>query len=535
MNDRHFLRRAGALLLSFAAVSVLFSASVTVRPVEAAGEDDAYNQKLVYKWHRIYKYTDLPAPGTSVKCILCWVENGVPYCTLGNELAGEKDDWASVLEVEQNAQSRPDGCDRVGFVGQPMTTDRYLDSAMLGRRDTKRKDGPHDDTYGMEWASEFITTDDRGCWSMKTQKYEYADKEQTSVNAVQVCLYRQNGDRMYAKHEDGDNTFFSSTVENQECYVRIYTGDMEKHAGHDVTMNEDEDLNGKFDKGYTSLQIERGGGAIDYYYHFTDRYLMNDNFDNAFKDSHADSMFVMYVCEEPEVMAIKADYTVPTGVTFQFKNDAYLENGVTLTIEPGAVVSLDGTFFSNGIIRNYGTLILHEGATLAYYDPKNKAGSSLYNYGSDHSVECKTINKTLPGEGNVIVMKGARLLLQFADRPSVNAGYVGPSLYFSKGSTLVNYGFVSSPFSTRFEGAHIVLNEGSMFLTRVNFEKRLGTLYEVTKDTYNNYSPLNVSTPGVEFVGTANYIEYYGEWKDQKTDMLSTFEADPNVTVRKVR
>lgn len=81
----------------------------------------------------------------------------------------------------------------------------------------------------------------------------------------------------------------------------------------------------------------------------------------------------VYTGEKLTFSAITSDYTVTeaNGV-FNVDGGVILWEGVTLTVMPGAVLSIDGTFYNNGTIHNYGTILVQDGSRVTRYMPKDK-------------------------------------------------------------------------------------------------------------------------------------------------------------------
>ena len=127
-----------------------------------------------------------------------------------------------------------------------------------------------------------------------------------------------------------------------------------------------------------------------------------------------DGLFVLWVGTPIKLSTIKASdaKTVPSGSVLNIDEYEYLEAGATLTVEPGAVLSIDGCLFNNGTILNYGTVILQPGASIStiWTSPGDKSKAALENGKKRGAIYCKGgPYNGMTAEGNLIVMAGAAI------------------------------------------------------------------------------------------------------------------------------
>jgi len=148
-------------------------------------------------------------------------------------------------------------------------------------------------------------------------------------------------------------------------------------------------------------------------------------------------------------------------------NNVLIDNNFTITIEPGAIMSVDGTLFCNGLIRCYGTIILQEDACMGPFTSGKIVPTDGYFYLMSNDVNgCNELG----GEGNLVIMKGAK----FAVDPYHTKLYCSGACIFNCGtavlgtetfltnSTITNEGFMV--------GGYIPSNYLSLESTEASFE-----------------------------------------------------------------
>ena len=150
------------------------------------------------------------------------------------------------------------------------------------------------------------------------------------------------------------------------------------------------------------------------------------------------NIFFVYMAREAYIPGITGSRTVETGTVFNVPDGYVLDSDAVLTIEPNATLCVNDnvTFFCNGKIRNYGTILINSGGTLRDISPKNDDSGEVTCYGGDTIVECDvgTGKKTaLHSDGSVIIMSGG--LLRIGSYNNKNG-----RLILKKGTSFVNSG-----------------------------------------------------------------------------------------------
>lgn len=143
----------------------------------------------------------------------------------------------------------------------------------------------------------------------------------------------------------------------------------------------------------------------------------------------------MYFGWTLKVPAITKDYTVTAGNTVSLTDGAVLADGVKLTIEPGAVVSVESTFYNNGTIENYGTLIVSDGGQIRQIATTDTHAGTINCYGGGYKVKSAATGKALPGEGVFAIMNKGAVFFQ----------HDFGSLYLYGGALVQNYGTMELP------------------------------------------------------------------------------------------
>lgn len=201
--------------------------------------------------------------------------------------------------------------------------------------------------------------------------------------------------------------------------------------------------------------------------------------------------FIMYLGDKVKFPTITEDYTITAGNTMSIPAGAVLAEGVTLTIEPTAVLSIDNIFYNNGIIDNYGTIIVNSGGQIRPFASTDPAAGTINCYGGGVTVKEKTTGTKIPGEGVLSVMKGGSV--SFCD----DLGTL--SLFY--GSEVANFGTMTMP-----DG--FVIKDGEFISTgRVTTGIRpVGTAEQMKRDM--SY---------ISFCGEPNIVTNTGTWNNYST------------------
>ena len=173
------------------------------------------------------------------------------------------------------------------------------------------------------------------------------------------------------------------------------------------------------------------------------------------------AQFVMYVGKEVEYSAVTHDVTVQSGQVQNVDGHVYVCPDVTITVEPGAVLSIQGNLYNNGYIYNQGDVVLQ----------KNACIQTLLLEGDGGAICCDG--------GDLILMTGARMA-------TGTCGYseqYGNGFLLKNGATCTNYGTIILPANGRLESGAVLDNRKNGWLLqgyRVP-SSREGTLHKFTQ------------------------------------------------------
>ena len=141
-------------------------------------------------------------------------------------------------------------------------------------------------------------------------------------------------------------------------------------------------------------------------------------------DWDTNSRFWVYGAAEVEYSCIYGNWTMDDEQVYVAEDDLILMDGATMTIPAGSVLCVKGSFFVNGTIKCYGTILVEDGGRLIPFTPKKKGGDI-----------------DLDG-GTLAVMSGGRV---YGGNPK---GYLNAAedalLQARNGASIVNYGLLTA-------------------------------------------------------------------------------------------
>ena len=151
---------------------------------------------------------------------------------------------------------------------------------------------------------------------------------------------------------------------------------------------------------------------------------------NTRRDGEATPMSI-WIGTEVEFSVINKDYTIRSGQVMNVDDGVILNDGVTLTVEPGAVLSVNGRFYNNGTILNYGTVYIQANSCMMpLYSADEEYTGQVVCVGGKRTVQTADGGKAT-GCGDIIIDPNGKLGLTDDGR-----------LYLQQGATLVNNGGV---------------------------------------------------------------------------------------------
>lgn len=205
------------------------------------------------------------------------------------------------------------------------------------------------------------------------------------------------------------------------------------------------------------------------------------------------TQFVMYVGRKQTWSAVTHDITVQSEQVQNIDGYVYVEPGVTITVEPGGVLSIQGTLYNNGYIYNQGDILLQKGACIETFRLENGEGGALCCDG-----------------GDLILLSDARIAPGWC---TYNETY-GNGFVLRNGATCTNFGTVLLQNNAYIESGATLDNRESgtvLFGYRINWQND-GNLHTYSSSGINNSNVINLTLGmlGTRPEGTL-YTMYWGE------------------------
>lgn len=126
------------------------------------------------------------------------------------------------------------------------------------------------------------------------------------------------------------------------------------------------------------------------------------------------SQFMMYVGRPISFHQRSSDEPISAGQTAPIADKTIIPAGVTLTVEKGAVLTIKGLLINNGVIKNYGTVLMQKGGSIMTFDeeknsrlPDGTRNGSLICDGGGLILQTGSTLITRDGEGGLILRNGA--------------------------------------------------------------------------------------------------------------------------------
>lgn len=94
------------------------------------------------------------------------------------------------------------------------------------------------------------------------------------------------------------------------------------------------------------------------------------------------SNWKMYIGKTHRLSVIDRDYTIQAGAVMYARDNLLLKDGVNLTIAPGGILCVKGTFLCNGVINNCGTIVVDPGSLITSLQPDNSNSGQINCYGA---------------------------------------------------------------------------------------------------------------------------------------------------------
>lgn len=324
-KNRSRLCRFAAALLACIMMAALAPAYLFTTKASAADEHGTVEG---YEWHRVNKASDLPAKGTRCPVLILW-------------------------EKEDNTIHYATG----GYAGKSNEVDGW--DAVISGSWVKGSDGLPNPFFGdCEETATFITTDVLTTWEM----YITGEEDDDNHDAPMVRFY-PNKSCLLTGYDDFD---FPNKETADDDHWTIYTSEYGGKYGKNVKA-------GKV-KIFANVKY-RDTGFMYYGSRLYGYCNKTYNYDT----------FIMYWGERRNFSAFTDDYIVKAGQVLNIDDGVMLDEGKTIMIEPGGVMSVEGTFYNNGTIENHGTVIVQENACICCSPNVDAASGSILSSGASFS------------------------------------------------------------------------------------------------------------------------------------------------------
>ena len=215
-----------------------------------------------------------------------------------------------------------------------------------------------------------------------------------------------------------------------------------------------------------------------------------------------DTYWRMYIGTEITYNVINTDYTVQKGQVLNLDGDIRIGDGKTITVEEGAVLSINGNIFNNGHIYNKGgTILVQSNGCIQSYLPKDKN-----DYGGIG----------LDG-GDLVIRAGGRVMTgvtKYDDR-------WGNGLKLQNGASIINQG-------TLITSGNVNVSSGSTLENRKSGTILLGyRMNDWNKGTLHQASAADVKSPSYYYRTVLGGGNFYTFKKDLFDGIYKKYLGEP--------
>lgn len=179
---------------------------------------------------------------------------------------------------------------------------------------------------------------------------------------------------------------------------------------------------------------------------------------------YANGEFYMWWAEVKNLPTMIADYTITSGNMMNVHTDMMINEGVTLTVEPNGVLTVDAALHNNGTIINYGTVVVQSGGSINRFLPKIEGRFSedcgaIYCRGGTFETDT---GQTMAAEGNFLILGGARVFM--AEGANL--------LRIESGAMLDVGGLLVCPDAFRLESSDLVIRRSGAVLCHYGTDRK---------------------------------------------------------------
>ena len=212
-------------------------------------------------------------------------------------------------------------------------------------------------------------------------------------------------------------------IQNKYMYIDgSNLAETDSWIGYTTQLRLDEDNDEDI---YGSMHIFENISGPDYYFTRKKNRIDGSNYSIS---KYWEFPFRIYTCKALEYDAIVKSFTIGKGATYSIESQLIVNEGVTITVEDGGILTINDGLLNNGkiIVKNGGTVVLNENAYLMAYNLKTEGTLSL-------------------DGGNLVIMDGAKVICD----------HNGGTLQMDHASTILNRGLL-------LVGKSLVMNHNSV-------------------------------------------------------------------------
>ncbi len=353
-----------AEVLAFGGIGTSLTASAT--EVKNVDSDNPYRLKQVWVWHRVKKQGDIPdyvSNGNNLYPIILADQSGRYYTGYGKQYDDDDDSWSWYAN---------DWSTQNGWFGS------------------------------LTGSSTFITPYLPTTWYLEVTD----TKDSKNQNAKKGIFWHISGDTWYNIYAKSDDDLWIAS--GKRDLWTLYTSELGGSYAKDLDSDK--------------LHIYYETGGRDPQFKISGRWLWGE----PDKDYNDGGEFILWWGEVRNLSCVDNHLTIQTGdvmnvdsgVMFQpVVNTTSGYQDVVITVEPGAVLSVEGVLYNNATIYNYGTVIVQKNSAILSFFPHDKNNNYKESYGKiicDGGTYVKN-GQRIQGEGNLILMEGAKIDLNRAN------------------------------------------------------------------------------------------------------------------------
>ncbi|MCR4946741.1 MAG: hypothetical protein K5929_07365 [Lachnospiraceae bacterium] len=412
--------------------------------------------------------------------------------------------WGMSGDTSVNAAKNPDPNHTTSFIEWTRVDDlkdyKYTFTGFLSYSDKWVTLGNSYDSQGRYRSSSWSEQD--GLWYMQDRSDDPYIDLTVRPGGTFITKDTMNAPKFHYKGTDGDNEDsckYAIQMMPNDKYLWVNSHNLHfQDSGDDFTFisdgdmfNKDKDVSRSMPSSTYKIFYNRSGAKDTFIDTYAD-WTINSCGDSGWGKA---SYFKIFKATEKFYSVIDEPCTIEK--IFKIENDFLLKDGCTLTIPEGHVLTVTkGSFFVNGTINCYGTLLVQDGATIIPFSP-SKGGGQINLIGGTMIV--------MPG-GRAMIGLGKECLNSTQNATCTFKAYTDPTgKQAPRQSLVVNHGLLSIGRVDMKDKTTIENHKGGrLFLgynVRKYFKKFVNTKYDTNSSAatlgldphYGSFTPVSTS------------------------------------------